>query len=40
MVFLLITDIYPEDKMIQQLTIACHSIRVLVNNTTRPKQDT
>ena len=30
----------PENKMIQQLTIACHSIRVLVNNTTRPKQDT
>jgi hypothetical protein len=25
----------PEDKMIQQLTIACHSIRILVNNTTR-----
>ena len=29
----------PEDNMIQQLTIACHSIKVLVNNTTRLKQD-
>ena len=28
-----------ENKMVQQLTIACHSIKVLVNNTTRLKQD-
>ncbi len=39
-VLLLITYICAEDKKIQRLTIACHSIRVLVNNATRPKQDT
>jgi len=38
--FLLITHIRPENKMIQQLTISYPNIRLLDNNTTRPKQDT